>query len=152
MNTSLPAKRKRLPRSCTLRAKQQDIALSCDLMESIQDYLSKHRHDDADIQTLLDSIDIFQRKYQATRCSASHEQKEQDQEDEDDGIDLEEEDTWSDEVSEHESDRDFIAPSDEEEEGDASYVPSESEDESTQDTQDMGLATDDEEDKENEVP
>ena len=156
MSTARPTKRKRLPRSCTVRAKQQDIALSCELMESIQDCLSKHSHDDADIQALLDSIDIFRRNHYATQYSPSHEQKEPDEadEDQDDGIDLEEEDTWSDELSEHDSDRDFIAPSDEEEE-DASYMPSESEAESTEDaedTEDMDRAYDDEEDKENEVP
>lgn len=150
MSTTLPAKRKRLQRSCTVRAKQQDIALSCDLMESIQDCLSKHSHDDADIQALLDSIDIFRRNHCTTPYSPSHEQKEQDDEDHDDGIDIEEEDTWSDEMSEHDSDRDFIAPSDEEEE-DASYEPSENEAEDTEDTEDMDLVYD-EEDKENEIP
>jgi TATA-binding protein-associated factor Taf7 len=120
-------------------------------MESIQDCLSKHSHDDADIQALLDSIDIFRRNHCATKYSPSHEQKEQDEadEDQDDGIDLDDGDTWSDELSEHDSDRDFIAPSDEEDK-DASYEPSESEAEDTEDTEDMDLPCN-EEDKENEV-
>ena len=135
MNTVQPTKRKRPQRSCTLRAKAKDIALSCELMETVQAYLSKYTHDDADIQTLLDSIDVFRQKHCTAQYFPLNEKKENDEDDED-GIDIADEDSWSDELSEHESDREFIAPSDEEEE-DGSYVPSESEDQSTQDTQDI---------------
>lgn len=147
MSTVQPSKRKRLQRSCTIRAKANDIARSCDLMESVQVHLSKYNQDDADIQTLLDSIDVFRRKHSTTRYFPSHEQKEQDEEEED-GIDLDDEDSWSDELSEHDSDLEFIAQSDEEEQ-DSSYVPSESEEQSTQDTEDIDESS---QDKENSKP
>ena len=146
MSATPPNKRQRLPRACVLHAKQRDVALSCDLLDTIKEYLFKHSHDDDHIQALLSSIDTFRQTHATSRSDSPLEQKDQDT---DDGIDLNDEDSWSDELSEHESDREFIAPSDEDPDG-SSYVPSESEDESTQDIDGASSSSSSTENKENE--
>ena len=127
--SSPPTKRQRLPRACKTKRKEKDIEQACELLENINFFLIKYR-EDTTINALLTNVSEFLNKYQPTIKPQSDEQKVGDCVD----IELSDEDTWSDELSEHSSDRDFIAPSDEEEAGhdyedeESSYQPSESSD------------------------
>ena len=131
--SSPPTKRQRLPRACKTKRKEKDIEQACELLENINFFLIKYSDDDT-IKSLLNNITQFLDKYQT---KPKEEQKQ-----EPDSplvgkyvyIELSDHDSWSDELSEHSSDRDFIASSDDEEAGrddedeESSYQPSESSD------------------------
>lgn len=124
--SSPPTKRQRLPRACKAKRKETDIAQACELLENINFFLIKYR-EDTTINALLTNVSEFLNKYQPTIKPQSDEQKVGEYVD----IELSDEDTWSDELSEHSSDREFIAASDEEEtdhgdeDEESSYQPSE---------------------------
>ena len=110
--SSNPTKRKRACRS--VNKPDKDIQYVCGLLNEIQDLLGKY--DGEIVDTLQLDITNFINKYETYQS-----------EEESEGEELKDEHSWSDECSEHSSDREFLAPSDEDEEdGDAEYQPSES--------------------------
>jgi hypothetical protein len=125
-----PTKRKR---ACTIKKPNKDAQYVCGLLHEIVDLISMFEGEE--VTRLNVAISDFVDK---------HEVKE-DESEEDEGEDIRDEDSWSDECSEHSSDRDFIAPSDDEDR-DEEYQPSEEDDDDdeTQDETDETDETDDE--------
>lgn len=135
---SPPSKRKRPQRKCVATATQkkqlnEELYISA-MLEEVYELISDspHTYNTKHVQTLLNSILTFLDTHQTVitaqnvRCVESSNVEHNDPEDDpDNGIDIDDEDSWSDELSEHSSDRDFIAASDDE----GSYVPSEEEEE-----------------------
>ena len=138
-DSSPPNKRKRPQRRCVAMAKKKkqltEELYVCEMLEEVHMILSgaSHSGDDNNVRALLSSISTFLETRQSVVAHAqsvhglqSSDNEHKDPEDDpDNGIDINDEDSWSDELSEHSSDRDFIAASDDE----GSYVPSEDEEE-----------------------
>ena len=137
-DSSPPSKRKRPQRACVATATQkkqlnEELYINA-MLEEVYELLSDspHTYNTKHVQTLLNSISTFLDTHQSVitaqnvRCVESSDNEHKDPEDDpNNGVDINDEDSWSDELSEHSSDRDFIAPSDDE----GSYVPSEEEEE-----------------------
>lgn len=132
-----PSKRKRPQRKCVATAKKKkqlmDEFYVCEMLEEVHVILSNTSHfgDDNNVRTLLDNISTFLETRQSATAHtpsvkglvSNDNEPKGPEDDPDNGIDINDEDSWSDELSEHSSDRDFIAPSDDE----GSYVPSDEE-------------------------
>lgn len=136
-----PSKRKRPQRTCVaLALKKKQLADKVYVYERLEEVhailaTSPHTHNENVVRALLHSISTYLESHRSdpahastTACMtpASNNSEHKDQADDlDDGINIDDEDSWSDELSEHSSDIDFIAASDDE----GSYVPSEEEEE-----------------------
>ena len=133
---SPPSKRKRPQRACVATATQkkqlnEELYINA-MLEEVYELLSDspHTHDENVVHALLQSISKYLDTHQSVITAqnvpcveSSHVEHNDPEDDPDNEVDIDDEDSWSDELSEHSSDRDFIAASDDE----GSYVPSEEE-------------------------
>ena len=124
--SSVPKKR---TRKCTIQNETKvQNNFECKLNELIiilveaNEILEHFTHDESMneiYKNITNFIDILSNKTKQAKQMDNHENDEN----EEDGEDINDEDSWSDTCSSHSSDRDFIV-SDNEEDGDAEYVPS----------------------------
>lgn len=112
MSVQLPPT-KRIRRS---KVFEKDAQYVCGLLNEIEDLLIKF--EGPEVVALQTAITDFVTKYNKESTE---------EEEESEGEEIKDDDSWSDECSEHTSDREFIAPSDEEEDGE--YIPSSEEEE-----------------------
>ena len=133
-DSSPPNKRKRPQRKCVAMAKKTiDRRIVCEMLEEVHmircvSFWRRQQRSGLAEQyfNLSETRQSVVAHAQSVHGLQSSDNEHKDPEDDpDNGIDINDEDSWSDELSEHSSDRDFIAASDDE----GSYVPSEDEEE-----------------------